>query len=99
LYQLLDERLSPEIFLVGILVDNVGNQFPACVEPEVDFWAKSEDFVSALSMAAPIAADYPESKLFHSDPTAQEHQRNGLHRRSIKDAILSIVRDSPQSVA
>lgn len=86
-FELLDVRFNPEIFLVGILIDNVKDRYPACVEPENDFWIKSETFNSTLEIARNIAESYPEKNLLHSHPLAQESHDESLLRRSIKDAI------------
>ena len=101
-FELLDDRFNPEIFLVGILIDNVKERYPACVEPENDFWIQSETFNSTLEIARNIGESYPEKKLLHSYPLAQESHDESLLRRSIKDAVKKIVgseNKSPSSVS
>lgn len=44
LFELLDSRFSPEVFLVGILVDDRDERYPACVEPEKGYWIESKAF-------------------------------------------------------
>jgi hypothetical protein len=45
LFLTLDKRFRPTIFLVGILENpEMPNRFPACVEPEDDFWIQSDEF-------------------------------------------------------
>ncbi len=101
-FELLDDRFKPEIFLVGILVDNINNRYPACVEPENDFWIQSETFDSTLEIAKNISKSYLEKNILHSHPLAQESHEESLFRRSIKDAIKKIVDNenkSPSSVS
>lgn len=90
-FELLDERFSPEVFLVGILVEPNENQFAACVEPELEFWAKSEWFDSALALADQVRQGYPESTLRQSHPLAQKRQDDYLWGRSIGDTIQRII--------
>ncbi len=85
-FSLLDKRFDPKIFLVGILVEDRSDRFPACVEPEQDFWIKPEEFNTTMKLAKEIRYSYPESKLLHSHPLAQQWHDDALTRRSVKDA-------------
>ena len=96
-FELLDDHFKPEIFLVGILIDNMKDRYPACVEPENDFWIQSEAFNSTLQIATDISKDYPEKNLLHSHPLAQESHDESLFRRSIRDAIKKIVGNENKS--
>jgi hypothetical protein len=87
----LDEELSPEIFLVGILQEERENRYPACVEPESEHWIESEAFNGVAESAAPLRESYPEAQMFQSHPVAQLRQDNALYRRSIMDAILEVI--------
>jgi len=68
LFQILDSRFNPEIFLVGILTEERDDRFPACVEPEEDFWIKSEDFNKVPEVARSIIKTYPEKNIIQSHP-------------------------------
>jgi len=97
LFKLLDDRFEPEVFLVGILHPEALNEsVPACVEPEDDYWAKSEDFDRTLESSAPLREAYPEAKGFHSHPLAQQYQDDDLFRRSIRDAMQALVENHPE---
>ncbi|MCD4742996.1 MAG: DNA integrity scanning protein DisA nucleotide-binding domain protein [Desulfobacteraceae bacterium] len=101
-FELLDGRFNPEIFFVGILIDNLKDCYPACVEPENDFWIQSETFNSTLEIAGNIYTSYPEKNILHSHQLAQKSHDESLFRRSIKDAIKKIVDDektTPSSVS
>src|SRR5947209_8366885 len=95
----LDEGLQPEAFLVGILQEERGDRYPACVEPETEHWIESEAFNGVAELAAPIRENYPEAQLFQSHPLAQQRQDDALHRRSIRDAILEVIDNHPEKPA
>lgn len=95
IFQLLDGRFAPQVFLVGILVEQQENCFPACVDPEQDFWAVSGDFDKALQVADGIKNGYKERALLHSHPLAQKWHDDALVRRSIRDAIEQIIENHP----
>lgn len=87
----LDERLQPEVFLVGILDDDRPDRYPACVEPEHDHWIASQAFDGAKARAAVLLPTYPESKLLHSHPLSQQMHDESLRRRSVHDAIIEVL--------
>ena len=41
-FRMLNPAFDPEVFLVGILADSTADGFPACVEPENDFWSSRQ---------------------------------------------------------
>lgn len=97
IFQFLDERLVPEIFLVGVLVDDIANQSPACVEAESGFWASSTEFGTTLGLADVIRRGYRERKIRHADPMVQQQQDDHLRRRSIREAIQKTIEDNADS--
>lgn len=97
LFQMLNSRLKPEVFLVGIRAVGGQDRFPACVEPEEDFWIPSEAFDNVLAQAMAIVPSYPESELLHSHPLAQKWHHEGLMKRAVQDAILEVIDSHPNS--
>jgi DisA bacterial checkpoint controller nucleotide-binding len=91
LFKRIDNRLKPEVFVVGILSDDVPENFPACVEPEDEYWIKSEDLNGVLAISARLQKTYPEAGMFQSHPLAQQRQDEELFRRSIRDAIQQVI--------
>jgi hypothetical protein len=91
LFESIDKRFKPEVFVVGILADDSPNHFPACVEPEKEFWAESESFADVLAIAGGIVKSYPESGMFQSHPLAQKWQDEDLFKRSIRDAVKQVI--------
>src|SRR5258708_13511525 len=82
-FKVLDQLFEPQLFLVGIRADNNPDRFPACVEPEKDFWIHSERFNSVLRLAQTLIQAYPEAGMVQSHPLAQEQQDNALSYRPI----------------
>lgn len=99
LFQKLDKRFKPEIFLVGILDCGVTDRFPACVEPEDEYWIRSEDFNDVLTIADEIRPTYPEAQMFQSHPIAQKRQDDDLLKRSIRDGIFRVIEFHPSRPA
>jgi hypothetical protein len=95
LFALLDNRFQPEVFLVGIRIENCADKHPACVEPEDDFWIQSEAFDDVISQAKKIVPTYPESQIRQSHPLAQKWQDDGLLKRGVRDAIVQVIAECP----
>lgn len=91
LFQALDRRFKPEVFLVGILAEPKTGRFQACVEPEDDFWIASEEFNKASLSSETLRKQYPEAKLLHSHPLAQQWHDEGLLKRSIQDTVKQVI--------
>jgi hypothetical protein len=72
LFQSLDKRIEPEVFLVGVLEEHSEDRHEACVEPECDFWAKSEIFEGLQERIQELVDLDPESGSLHSLQRAQE---------------------------
>jgi len=96
LFQLLDKRLEPKVFLVGVLVDDYDDRYPACVEPENNFWILSESFNNILEQSKHFVKTYPESNILQSHHLAQQWQDECLFKRSIRDALYAVINQSPQ---
>lgn len=96
LFQLLDKRLEPKVFLVGVLVDDYDDRYPACVEPENNFWILSESFNNILEQAKHFVKTYPESNILQSHHLAQQWQDECLFKRSIRDDLYAVINQSPQ---
>ena len=90
-FKRLDDRLRPEVFLVGILADPALKQWPACVEPEDDFWIESAAFDGVPNIATRLVTTYPEAGMYQSHPRAQQYQDEDLTKRSIRDAISQVI--------
>jgi hypothetical protein len=89
LFRKLDNRLAPEIFVVGVLADGAVNTFPACVEPEDEYWIHSEDFNEVPAISERLRGTYPEARMFQSHPLAQKWQDEDL-LKSKRQTIPSV---------
>ena len=97
IFKQLDDRFQPDTFLVGILDPKTGiESFPACVEPEEDYWIQSEDLDNTLNIAATLQPTYPESQMLISHPRARHSNDDYLFRRSIRDAIHTTLEQHPE---
>lgn len=99
LFQLLDERFDPEVFLVGILAEDRNDRYPACVEPEDDLWIPSDAFDGVYEQAKSLASTYPESQLLHSHPLVQQSETERLCRRAVQDTISAVLAEHPMKPA
>lgn len=95
LLEKLDKNFKPEVFVVGILSGAVAGKFPACVEPEDEYWIRSEDLDAVPSIAQKLRKTYPEAKMLQSHPLAQQRQDEDLLKRSIRDAVRQIIESHP----
>jgi hypothetical protein len=95
LFQKIDRRLRPQVFVVGILSEDVTDTFPACVEPEDEYWIQSENFNEVPSISGHLRKTYPEAGMFQSHPLAQKWQDEDLLKRSIQDAVRSVIDSHP----
>jgi hypothetical protein len=95
-FEELEIELHHQVFLVGILQNEIPDRHPACIEPEKECWIESEAFANTAGIAAALVHTYPESQLSHSEPIAEERAKEALHRRSMRDAIAQIVREHPR---
>jgi len=95
LFEKIDKRLKPELFVVGVLCEGVTNKFNACVEPEEEYWIQSENFNEASIVAEALRKNYPEAGMFQSHPLAQQRQDEDLFKRSIQDAVHQIIESHP----
>lgn len=89
-FQSLDSRFDPELFLVGFLARPSRGRDPVCVEPTENFWLSRRDFkdvklVSALGFAALSAANVDESAV------ALSFQQEKQLRRMIREGVTSVI--------
>jgi hypothetical protein len=91
IFSLLDKGFDAKVFLVGVLAEDRTDRYPACVEPENDFWVNSTEFDRTRELAEAIRATYKETRSFHSNALAQQWHDDMLTRRAIRDAIQQIV--------
>lgn len=90
----LDPTFKPDIFLIGILVEELKDSHKICLEPE-DCGYKQEDFKNILELANQLETVDSETRIFHSHPIAQSIHDQRIKINSLRQAILKIIqRDS-----
>src|ERR1022692_1202742 len=82
IFNKLDSNLNPKVFLVGLLVENLHDRHPVCVEPE-DCGYKPALFGDVKKQSEHLEAVDKERNILHSHPIAQEN-----HLRRLKDRAL-----------
>lgn len=65
------------------------------MEPEEDFWIHSDAFKDVPMLARTLITTYPETTMLQSHPLAQQHQDEGLFKRSLQEAIRHTIDSAP----
>jgi len=91
LFQSLDSRFDPEVFLIGALIEQRPGRYPACVDPEEGHWIDSDAFSGVVQRATQILQTYEESKILPAQPAAEQRHIDGLIKRGIRDAISETI--------
>lgn len=89
-FKMLNPQFNPEVFLVGILEDELEDRYPVCLEPEYP-GIRVSAFADVHKVAKTLRSVDPESRMYHSHPIAQENQEKRLDARSYRNAILEIL--------
>jgi hypothetical protein len=87
----LDPFLHPQIFILGVLVDEREDRYPICVEPE-DCGFSVGLFSGVKELAEELEKVDKESGMIHSHPIAQEEHLRRLSNRSYMGAIEKILK-------
>lgn len=93
LFRLLDERLQPEVFLVGMLMRNRSDRYPLCVEPEEGEIPPSLFHDLKERMERLEAKDF-ESKIIHSHPIAEENRGVRVFRNAYANAVQETLNEA-----
>lgn len=90
IFQQLDPKLIPKVFLVGILVEERADRHPVCLEPE-DCGYAPNSFHEVLEQAKSIEAIDEERHIFHSHPGVQENHDRRRKIKAIKTAVEQVI--------
>lgn len=94
-FDIIDKRLQPKVFLIGVLQEQKPDSCQVCVEPE-DCGYLPEHFEGVLERANHFNAIDPENDIYHSHPRAQLDHERALKAKALRDAILSTFRTSDE---
>jgi DNA integrity scanning protein DisA with diadenylate cyclase activity len=90
IFNQLDNKLIPRVFLVGILVEDQDDRYPICIEPE-DCGYEPDSFSDVKEQAQHLEAIDEERLIIHSHPIAQENHNQRLKLRALKNAIQATI--------
>lgn len=86
----LDARLQPNLFLVGVLIDERENRHPVCLEPE-DCGHGVSEFDNVKQLALSLQTLDSENHILHSHPLAQQRHVDRIEKAAISNAILQCI--------
>lgn len=91
LFNQLDSKLRPEIFLIGVLVDERNDRHPICLEPEgCGYNVKA--FAELKTLAKELEKVDEEKRIFHSHPIAQANHDKRISNKAYIEAIRKILK-------
>jgi DNA integrity scanning protein DisA with diadenylate cyclase activity len=96
LFNKLDTKLQPNVFLVGFLNKNLADKLPICVDPEnLDFLI--DNFHNIQEVADELYMTDSDRNMFYSGEGMQEEMDNRLKRKSFRLALEKILNELPQN--
>lgn len=91
LFNEIDKRLKPKVFLLGILTDDRTDRHPICIEPE-DSGYSVNAFKDVKSLAQQLEMVNEERNIFHSHPEAQKNHEKRISTNALREAIDKILK-------
>ncbi len=91
LFNAIDPRLKPTVFLFGILADKRDDRHPICIEPE-DCGYSVKAFAEVNKLAEELEKVDQEKNIFHSHPIAQENHDKRISTNAQIEAIKKILK-------
>jgi RNAse (barnase) inhibitor barstar len=91
LFNQLDSKLRPEVFLIGVLVDERKDRHPICLEPE-DCGYDVKAFAELKTLAKELEKADEEKRIFHSHPIAQANHDKRISNKAYIEAIRKILK-------
>jgi DNA integrity scanning protein DisA with diadenylate cyclase activity len=91
LFNSLDKKLEPEVFLVGVLTKEREDRHPICVEPEDECWYEPRNFSDVEVFAESFATLDDENDIIHTHPYVQDKREQWIKHKALKDAIEKVL--------
>lgn len=91
LFNEIDKKLRPKIFLLGILTDKRDDRHPICIEPE-DYGYSVNAFAEVNSLAQELEKVNEESRILHSHPVAQKNHEKRISTNALREALYKILK-------
>ncbi len=86
----LDQNLAPNVFLLGILVQDRKDRHPICLEPE-DCGYDVQRFSDVMERASHLEAVDEEQNIIHSHPLVQENYARRRKSKALKNAAQQLL--------
>lgn len=90
LFSRLHISLVPEVFLIGVLVEDRENRHPICLEPE-DCGFQVNQFYEVKEQALYLEATDELRHMFHSHPIPKKRHEKGIKIKALQTAVLRVV--------
>lgn len=91
LFNHIDKNLKPNVFLLGILIDERDDRHKVCLEPE-DCGYNVHSFSNVKQLAQELENVDEEGQIRHSHPVAQENHNKAISNKSLIDSIYKILK-------
>lgn len=91
LFNEIDRRLKPKVYLIGILTDDRTDRHPICLEPE-DCGFSIDAFKDIKGLAQQLENVHEEKRIFHSHPEAQKNHEKRISTNALREAIDKILK-------
>jgi len=96
LFNLLDRKLNPNVFLVGVLIDDRKDRHPIGLEPE-DCGYEVDNFADVLQQAQHFEAIDPLRDIICSHPKVQDSYDRRIEIRALMNALKTTIRLQDES--
>lgn len=91
LFNQVDKKLKPHVFLLGILSEHREGKSPVALEPdECGYHAKA--FFEVKKLAQELEKADEETQIFHTHPVAQQKHAQKISDKAIKESIFKILK-------
>lgn len=91
LFNQIDRELQPNVFLLGVLIEEKKDRHPICLEPD-DCGFNVHSFQNITTLAKGLSEVDEDRKIFHSHPIAQENHNKRIANRAYVEAIDKILK-------
>lgn len=91
LFEQIDSRLKPKVFLLGLLVDEREDRHRVCLEPE-DCGYRIGSFSTVNKLAQELEQVDEEGQIFHTHPIAQENHTKRISNKALIEATSKILK-------
>ncbi len=92
LFNQIDLKLRPTLFLLGILMDERTDRHPICLEPEISKYSV-DAFSGIKQLATELNRVDDEEQIPHSQPGFLQNHTNRISNKALMEAVLKTLKD------